>query len=624
MKNKGILIGLREKIRFKGLKARGQIATLIVLLVAVIALLAAIFLNIARVANKRLSVINASTAATLQLASSLGSYAHMLSCRFLDCKDKKCTFSWLDLVMFIVAVVLTVGAVLYGGVLLTTLAAVAIVSMVLQFTVFEPRMFEAMNRAFRKMEPKVQLCEQAIQTAFMNTVDDTARVADIHDFDMDGKYGFDESGSPRDLLNRFNYKYTQRLLWLAESGPGPDGKVRDYKNQLEALIEEFIPYLQDFNDQAQELSDYIGSLPRENSPQLPAPSDPQDIDSLYALFAYLQENEYPTTNNPMYNLSEPENIWTRGVVECSDEYDENPDDPCQHSPENDEIDSLFYDLNGFNNPQGGFAPAILGASAEERYLTFETWYNNLYSECADEPPPEEGQPCQNPDYQDYYDLIWQIPDEPETEYLVEKGWRQAIADWLNRLNQIATDISARISRLRCGEDDEACIRERERLEELLNKVNEARTNLGNFQKGIPTFREAIYQLHEKYEQLEDKDEDIDPTNEDALLYIKRAPTYVWTDSLGKHTVKVEVSDFQLAYLKAYKSGWFRRCIKLENKSGTVWVKVTRTDESTEAKFPGPAGEIFWRFRYPRLSYTASAYYSYEAAPPEFLGIRKDE
>jgi len=652
-----MFIRLREKIRFKGTRREGQIATFILLFVAVVILLAAVFINIARVSQKKLSVANTATGAVLQLSSSLGSYAHMLSCRYLKCGTGRCKISFLSIIMIVVTVVLAITAPMIGAglvsfgtvtnVAMVVAAATSFVGTVLKFAVFDPRMYSAMNRAFKNMEPSMQISENAIRYAFLNSVDDPAKVADMQDIDMDGKYDFDSEGKPADLINRFYYKYTQRLMWLSDAGPGPDGSYLGYKARLRALLDNFLPGLKDFNRQSQTLSEYIGPLPAAGMPVDIAPQSPDKIDTLYSLFAYLQQ-EYESTKNEIYNLSyhldnstgKPVNIWTQGFVECPDEdlydpqtgqyghnyEDEDPNLACYHSKENDELDAFAFALKDFNSPVAsgensftGFAPAIINATPQEQIDTFGAWwYYELYNECADEPLPEKGAACKNPDYEDYYDQTWELPDTPSTEFLVEKGWKEALDGWLERLGQISEDIKSRMNRIN---GRFYMMEEYRRLSELLKKVDDAQVQLKTFNEGIPVFRQAIEQLREGYAALQE-DPFSDAQNPDYLLYNKNSPAYTWSDSLGKHSVMVEVSPYKLARLKAYRKGCCKKCIKLLNHSGTVWIRVTRRDEPNTVNLPGE--RALWKFRYPAVSYTATSSYTYGFNPPEFLGLKKEK
>lgn len=688
---KGVFINLRKLISLKG-KGRAQVATLIMLFIAVFFLLAAVLINIFKVASRRAAVINAATGSVIQLASNLGSWARMLSCTYLKCGVKKCKTSWLALIkliltiiIIIVLIVITIICPPLGGSLWATLgtgvttlagfgawAAVAfsvsvLVSTAMQFGVTDPKMYSAMNKAFAKMEPEMQMSESAIRAAFSNTVDDRAMMVDLYDFNMDGKYGFHKEKDPatgkdidvpNDLIKRFDYKYQRRLLWLTDSGPGPDGLFRGYNTKLRALIAAFVSSLEDFEKKSIDFNKYLGdvdTLAPEGRVWRPRPppsgDDPAQIESLFELFEYIQRREYDSVplpwRNEVYNLSyhidaqeKVVNIWTRGHVKCSGEEEEEPvpSDPCFHSQENDELDDLSLGLNDFNfNPTPkscpsvddeefvGFSRSILCITEKERYVTFSShWYPELYSECADDPPPLKIKDCEKVDYEDYYDQIWAVPDEANTQFLEEKGWREAINGWISRLGDIKLDIERRLGGWIGGGWGGGG--ERLRLMALLDKVIDARKKLSEFRQDIADFRDAIKTLSDEYNKLlKGEFEGTDPEGE-FLLYSKNSPEYVWRDSHGRHSVKVEVSRFRLARLRAYRKRLIKRCVELKNHSGTVWVRVTRTDDAVDAELKPKnlPKTLLWRFQYPDISYTAKASYSYTAAPPVFLEIKKNK
>ncbi len=63
-------------------------------------------------------------------------------------------------------------------------------------------------------------------------------------------------------------------------------------------------------------------------------------------------------------------------------------------------------------------------------------------------------------------------------------------------------------------------------------------------------------------------------------------TYEWLDMRGKHSVTVEVGDYNIAWLKDTKSGnWLKgkKCLELRDYSdgGKCWVKVTRRDPANQ-------------------------------------------
>jgi hypothetical protein len=362
------------------------------------------------------------------------------------------------------------------------------------------------------------------------------------------------------------------------------------------LIAVFLPQLETFTSRCQGFAAYLGPAPTQKEPLTNVPATPQGINSLYTLFAYLREREYRNTDNEIYNLSYPENIWTQGFLACVHGEDEDPTDPCYHDSRNDQVDALAYSLEDFSHPvdpgvpieddDAGFAPTLIAATPQERYQAFDLWYPNLYAN--------------NAAYEDYYSQIYDILDDSATENLAEKGWHKALGDWSLRMNVMAEDIRRR------REDAGINSAEGRRLTALLNQIEEAQNRISLFRQDILNFRQAIEDLAAGYQ-------DIDNFGGVAAgsLYSSN-PTYVWNDSLGRHSVQVTVSDFVLATLKAYRRGCCTHCIKLINHSGSVTVTVIREDSPTEARLPGRA--LLWRFTYPRISCTASANYSYNSNP----------
>jgi hypothetical protein len=350
-------------------------------------------------------------------------------------------------------------------------------------------------------------------------------------------------------------------------------------------------------------------------------------------------------------------------------------DPCLTNAVNDDLDAFALSLYNFDYtpdpPDGcgfaseeeeefiGFAPSFL-CSANKVGMFESNWYKSLYNEkvCLDDPEPEEGQPCQNEvtDYNDYYDQINDAPDKLETPYIVEKGWKETLTDWLSRLNNIKSDIDTRARSIRTylGVDDLAssprywktkcavwqsncdgiqdkcnrCV-ELYRLEALKAKVNwvlngnPGKIGLVAFKDAIDPFRSAIYTLHTGYQALlaEQPEANPDATDEEKL-YDKLNPEYIWYDSLGRHSIKVQVAPFRLPRLHSYRRGCCTHCTEIRNHSGNPSVTVTRRDQPSTAKFYG--GSLLWKFQYPVISYTVTAHYSYTATPPGITRVRRND
>ncbi|MFH1281915.1 MAG: hypothetical protein ABIH91_04305, partial [Candidatus Omnitrophota bacterium] len=95
-------------------KQKSQIAIIITFVIAVVILLAAVFINIAKVSQTKLTVSQAADKAALSLASQLGSMSHSYREKALDGEGteeevdgetvlKKCGLNWKTIIMFIIA-----------------------------------------------------------------------------------------------------------------------------------------------------------------------------------------------------------------------------------------------------------------------------------------------------------------------------------------------------------------------------------------------------------------------------------------------------------------------------------------------------------------------------------------
>lgn len=261
---------------------RGQIATLITLLLAAIILFSAVVVNIGHLSQRKLSVEQAADAASFSLANNLGSFAHYLSHRFIGGRDHKCKFNWGFFFSIVAAVFLM--AVGFGGFLGLTGAALtgaqvgavlATVAVAAQAILIEPAMVRAVNRQFAKMTEQMKFREGAIQTALFKIVDDPVKVPDEFDLDEDeeiGCYYYDEadagkacpgdsestilerrgltSGPPSagakslgingDKIGRFSRWYVERLK-----------NVDGYNKDLEARIAQFKLKMKEFWDAEQ-------------------------------------------------------------------------------------------------------------------------------------------------------------------------------------------------------------------------------------------------------------------------------------------------------------------------------------------------------------------------------------
>jgi predicted nucleic acid-binding Zn-ribbon protein len=207
---------------FRRGKVGGQVATMITLAIAVIFLFIAVTLNISKVAEKKTMTANAADGAAVKLASYLGSWGNHLSWRFFknggSYKEGKKNWgpAWSLLTL----------AVTWGS------AGVGLSAAAYGYkALIEPELIRVnMQKEFNKLLPEDSIVEQAIHYAFLNSVNDPVRVADVHDYDQDG----DET----DEISRFDKYYFERVKMLAEDAEElraakitrVDGFIRQWEN----------------------------------------------------------------------------------------------------------------------------------------------------------------------------------------------------------------------------------------------------------------------------------------------------------------------------------------------------------------------------------------------------------
>lgn len=198
---------------------KSQIATIIVLIIAVIFLFTLMSINLSRVSQKKTAVDNVADSVGLQLASQLGSISTALKQEFEIYKNeiKDCDANWqLMLGVFMVVagiagfiftagqsgwlaamgVMMAQGAIL-GGALLSAQGAT------IQFVNTNPQAVESMRIKMKILSSLQQVIEMPVQAGLFALNDDPAWVRD--DFDMD------RDSDTQDLIPRFVKWYNLRL-----------------------------------------------------------------------------------------------------------------------------------------------------------------------------------------------------------------------------------------------------------------------------------------------------------------------------------------------------------------------------------------------------------------------------
>jgi len=238
---------------------RGQVAIILIFIIAIGLIFYAVSLNVGRVSAPKILVTKASNLMAARLASLMASYGEQVFQEVLGGKEEICdkTSAFQAIIMVVVFVVIIILAPAFagminaiaGGSLVTasmvataaTVAAVAsAVSFALQVSVVQPAITKAWGEIiWENLEIVDQFMEQGIQTGLKNVVSDQVELPDIIDIDGDGKFG-DLRGSPDapdymhsapDYVSRFGWYYLERVKDIP-----PPPKLYDFPACLCALL----------------------------------------------------------------------------------------------------------------------------------------------------------------------------------------------------------------------------------------------------------------------------------------------------------------------------------------------------------------------------------------------------
>ncbi len=227
---------------------KGQVAVILILVVAAALIFYAVSLNLGRMSQtKVLTTVAADTGASL-LASYMASYGQSLWRTSLRSAGDGEIDEYTGVVGAIVAVVVaiivlvvTIATAGAGGPPMATLGAavlatvLAVVTLAIQLTVIQPGLTSAWNRQiFDLMEMRDAVVEQGIQTALRASITDSVQVPDFHDLDTDSRWGLDENRNPRDTMGRFGfYNDRQRIQQISDSS---QSAILDFSKKLDEFL----------------------------------------------------------------------------------------------------------------------------------------------------------------------------------------------------------------------------------------------------------------------------------------------------------------------------------------------------------------------------------------------------
>lgn len=218
---------------------RGQVAAFMIVLLAIGMIMIMFVVNIGQVALNKTRTANAADAAALTIMSSVGQIARQYGLQLGKGKKyikSKCKFDFFNIFKIILIVV---GAILMwwnpaywvwaAG---FVIAAGSVTSIAIREGLIVPSVIRKFNRQFNKLpDPRDQIREGGLLTAFLRTLDEPNRIPDARDID--------EDGDRTELISPFSDWYDRRLAALVGDAegqkPGALSKLTDLKTQLQAL-----------------------------------------------------------------------------------------------------------------------------------------------------------------------------------------------------------------------------------------------------------------------------------------------------------------------------------------------------------------------------------------------------
>jgi len=225
-------------------KNGGQVAIILILVIAAALIFYAVSLNLGRLTQTRALVTIASNTSASLLASNMASYGQQLSSTSLKGRDEVCGWTGFMAVLIALVIILIVAWsqqwwLLEGTKLLLAIVtvALAVTAVVVQAVVLQPGLTQSWNRIIRQtLSMRNQFTEGAIQSALGKVVTDSVQVPDVNDMDGDRIWvaPSELNSLPfADQISRFGMYYNERLQKIGPFTPGP-------------AIDEFIRALDEF------------------------------------------------------------------------------------------------------------------------------------------------------------------------------------------------------------------------------------------------------------------------------------------------------------------------------------------------------------------------------------------
>jgi hypothetical protein len=214
--------------------SRGQIAIVMILIIAVALVFYAVTLNLGDFAYSQALVTVASNTSASMLASDMASYGQSLASTSLDGERKVCGWTGvmaaiITIIVIVIVIIITIvsyGAGSFfanGGALLIAGLVMAVVALAIQVTVIQPGLTDAWNRIVSKtLSMSNQFTEGAIQNALSKSVTDIMLVPDVNDSDGDRLWVPEAAIGTipyADTISRYSMYYSERIRQIKEIVP---------------------------------------------------------------------------------------------------------------------------------------------------------------------------------------------------------------------------------------------------------------------------------------------------------------------------------------------------------------------------------------------------------------------
>ncbi len=210
--------------------SRGQIAIVLMLVIAAALIFYAVSLNVGKLSHTKTLVTMASNAGASKMASQMASYGQVLFMETLGGKKRVCGLTGIaaaivSIVVTVICIIIIAASYSAGTPAAAALwmavigLVLAVVSLVMQITYIQPGISSMWNKIIAEtMEMSDQFVENGIQSGLTTAITDTKQIPDLDDLDTDGVFGFTNDGGtqwkPADEYSRYAFYYTERLKMI--------------------------------------------------------------------------------------------------------------------------------------------------------------------------------------------------------------------------------------------------------------------------------------------------------------------------------------------------------------------------------------------------------------------------